>query len=72
MKIDMWRIYCIKDFEASNYVKFEAGHYYHVKDKFPGPDGTVETGIWEVKDGHGGLVNIDQEARNTYFKCYCN
>ena len=70
--IDEWFIYCNNAFQASNYVKFVPGTLYAVKDKFTGTDGSLDTGIWEVKDGHGGLVNITREERDKYFICHYN
>lgn len=61
-----WVLHCTKTFKIG-YSTFESGKDYNVKDKFPGADRTIETGIWEVKDGHGGLVNIDMEKRKEYF-----
>lgn len=66
---DKWSILCKKEL-CANYTKFIPGNTYGVKDKFTGPDGSLDTGIWEVKDGHGGLVNIDRETRDNHFICH--
>ena len=61
-----WKLKCTGDIVIS-YMTFKAGHTYDVKDKFPGEDGTVETGDWEVKTGTGGLVYISKNLRDQYF-----
>lgn len=70
--VDEWFILCINPYRACNYVQFVPGTLYAVKDKFTGPDGDLNTGFWEVKDGHGGLVNISREERDKYFICHYN
>lgn len=67
--IEKFTMTCKKELSV-NYIKFVPGNIYMVKDKFTGPDGSLDTGIWEVKDGHGGLVNIDRKTRDKHFICY--
>ena len=43
-----WQLKCIKDLDKG-YFQFKSGNTYDVKDKFPGEDGTLESGYWEVK-----------------------
>ena len=62
----VWELHCSRDY-TDGYHNFRAGETYKVKDKFPGVDGELESGIWEVKDGKGGLVNISRECREKYF-----
>ena len=67
--VDKFIMTCKKEL-CMNYIRFIPGRDYGVKDKFTGPDGSLDTGIWEVKDGHGGLVNIDRKTRDEHFICY--
>lgn len=61
-----WKLKCIKDFSCG-YFKFKAGNTYDVKDKFPGEDGTLESGYWEVKSGTGSLFSLSRKERDKYF-----
>ena len=67
MNSGSWKLECTKDLTIS-YMKFEKGEQYDVKDKFPGDDGTLATGDWEVKTGKGGLINISSKLRSNHFK----
>lgn len=61
-----WQLKCIKDLDKG-YFQFKSGNTYDVKDKFPGEDGTLESGYWEVKSGTGGLFNLSPAERKKYF-----
>lgn len=61
-----WKLKCIKNFDIG-YFKFKYGKTYEVKDKFPGLDGTLESGYWEVKSGTGSLFSLSKEERDQYF-----
>lgn len=61
-----WKLRCIKQYKIG-YVTFDKGNTYEVKDKFPGEDQNINSGVWEVKNGHGGLVDISKEIRDEYF-----
>lgn len=65
-----WQLKCIRDLDKG-YFQFKSGNTYDVKDKFPGEDGTLESGYWEVKSGTGSLFNVSKEERetNTSLKC---
>jgi hypothetical protein len=56
-----------KNFEA-NFIEITVGAVLGVKDKFPGEDGTVETGVWQVKDPYNGTFNLTYEERLEYFE----
>ena len=61
-----WELTCTEDMEVNDRLAFVKGQTYRVKDKFPGDDGTVETGVWEmVSDGR--LIDVSLEQRERHF-----
>lgn len=62
-----WELKCKIPFEA-NCIEIPVGTVLGVKDKFAGEDGTVETGIWQVKDPYNGTFNLTYEDRLAYFE----
>ncbi len=65
---NLWQIKCNKDYVTKTGVQITSGTILGVKDKFPGKSGSCEDGVWEVKDGHGGLFNITAEERKEFFE----
>lgn len=61
-----WQLKCVRDLDKG-YFQFKSGNTYDVKDKFPGEDGTLESGYWEVKSGTGSLFDISKEERDKHF-----
>ncbi|MBQ8043529.1 MAG: hypothetical protein IJ272_05195 [Clostridia bacterium] len=64
---NLWKITCTKDFVTSTGIKIAVGTTLDVKDKFPGKSGLCDDGVWEVKDGLGGLFNISAKERKEFF-----
>lgn len=62
-----WKLRCKSDY-TRNYITFIHGVEYQVKDKFPGEDGTIENGDWEIKDGRGGLITMTKAERDLIFE----
>lgn len=61
----VWNLTCKKSFTYRG-LAFNQGQTYRVKDKFPGPTGSLEDGYWEISCG-GSLVSLSAQQRLEYF-----
>jgi hypothetical protein len=64
---DTWVLVCTTPFSVNN-VQITPRIELSVKYKFPGDDGRLKTGVWQVRDGDGGTFNLSYENRKKFFQ----